>query len=85
MPQKKTNLWLHAPKNQFIYNYKGRADRFIAYRRYEDPDYGKTPQNRYKRFNKAALFYSIEEAIDWLNVLPEIISRPYRYDASVEC
>jgi len=76
----KTNLYSNAPENQFVYYYKGRTDRFVAYRRYDDPDYGKTPLNRYKRFNKACLFYSIEDAIDWLNNLPDKIPRPVRYD-----
>lgn len=81
MPQiPKPNLWPHAPENQFVYYYKGRTDRFVAYRRYEDPDYGKTPLNKYKRFNKSCLFYSIEDAINWLNSLPQKISRPLRYD-----
>ena len=84
MPQKrKTNLWPHAPENQFIYQYKNQSDRFVAYRRYEDPDYGKTPLNRYKRFNKACLFYSIDEAIEWLISLPDIMYRTIR-DAPVE-
>ena len=84
MPQKrKTNLWPHAPHNQFIYQYKNQSDRFVAYRRYEDPDYGKTHLNRYKRFNKACLFYSIDEAIEWLISLPDIMYRTIR-DAPVE-
>ena len=82
---RKTNLWPEAPENQFIYHYKGKSDRFVAYRRYEDPEFGKTPLNKYKRFNKACLFYSIEEAIDWLKKLPEIMYRSFRDNASIKC
>ena len=80
---KKNNLYPNAPEHCYIYHYKGRADRFVAYRRYEDPEYGKTPRNIYKRFNKCALFYSVEDAISWLESLPENMSRPFR-DAPVE-
>ena len=83
MPRK-INLWPEAPEHCYIYHYKDKSDRFVAYRRYEDPDYGKTPLNKYKRFNKACLFYSIEEAKEWLNILPEKMLRPFR-DAPVEC
>jgi len=72
------NLWLDAPEDCYIYPYKGRTDRFVAYKRYEDPDYGKTPLNRHKRFNKACLFYSIQEAKEWLKMLPEKMLRPFR-------
>ena len=81
MPQ--ANLWTHAPENSYVYHYKGRTDRFIGYRRYEDPDYGKTPLNRYKRFNKACLFYSVEDAIEWLISLPDKMYRTIR-NAPVE-
>ena len=77
-PSQKNNLYPNAPDNLYIYPYKGRADRFVAYRRYEDPDYGKTPLNKYKRFQKGCLFYSVSEAQEWLNTLPEKMSRPFR-------
>lgn len=77
------NLWPEAPENCYIYHYKGRLDRYVAYRRYEDLDYGKTPKNIYKKFNKACLFYSVEEATAWLESLPEKMSRPFR-DAATQ-
>ena len=83
MPRK-PNLWPNAPEHCYVYHYKGRSDRFVAYRRYEDPEFGKTPLNKYRNFNKACLFYSIEEAKEWLETLPEKMSRPIR-DAPVEC
>ena len=82
MPRK-TNLWPDAPEHCYIYHYKGQSDRFVAYRRYDDLEFGKTPLNKYRRFNKACLFYSIEEAKEWLNILPEKMLRPFR-DASIE-
>ena len=82
MPRK-INLWSDAPEHCYIYHYKRQSDRFVAYRRYDDLEFGKTPLNKYRRFNKACLFYSIEEAKEWLNILPEKMLRPFR-DASIE-
>jgi hypothetical protein len=81
MPQKrKTNLWVDAPPGYYIYNYKGQSDRYGAWKQYEDAHYGETPNNSQKFFRKSALFYSIDEAKEWLLSLPEKMDREFRYD-----
>ena len=74
-PAQKTNLYLNIP-GQYIYLLKN--GRYSAFKRFPDPTFG--PYQPRKKFNKSALFYTLEDAITWLESLPEIMERPYRYD-----
>ena len=80
MPQRTTNLWLDAPPGNYIYQYQQKNGRYGAWKHYEDALYGQTPLNNSKFFRKSALFYSLEEAKEWLLSLPEKMDREFRYD-----
>lgn len=78
MPRQSTNLYLNRPGN---YIYLLKNGRFCAYKRYPDPSYGIYQPRKF--FQKAALFYTYEEAVAWLESLPEKMDRPFR-NANVE-
>jgi hypothetical protein len=66
-----------------MYIYKKQNDRYAAYKRFPcQPYQGKC--RVYNYFQKAGLFYSFEEAKEWLELLPEKMDRPTR-DAPAEC
>jgi len=66
------------------YIYLKPNQRFCAYKRFflDAPILGKEGR-KYKFFNKAGLFYSFEDAKNWLNSLPDKMERPIR-DAPTE-
>jgi hypothetical protein len=77
MQQRKsrTNFLVGVP-GEYIY-FQDRNRKYYAYKRYlEEPD---NPLNK-KFFNKCALFDTVEEAKEYLQSLPEVMKRPYRYD-----
>jgi len=72
MPRQSTNLFTEVP-GHYIYLQKNR--RYIAYKRYPDPTALSTKK---KFFDKGGLFYSFEEAKEWLLLLPDKMERPTR-------
>jgi len=72
MPRQSTNLFTEVP-GHYIYLQKNR--RYIAYKRYPDPTALSTKK---KFFDKGGLFYSFEEAREWLLLLPDKMDRPTR-------
>jgi hypothetical protein len=71
MPRQTTNLFTEVP-GHYIYLQKNR--RYAAYKRYPDP----TALSTKKFFDKGGLFYSFEEAKEWLLLLPDKMERPTR-------
>jgi hypothetical protein len=66
------------------YIYLKPNQRFCAYKRFflDTPILGRGGR-KYNFFNKAALFYSFEDAKNWLESLPDKMERPIR-DAQAE-
>ena len=77
MPRQSTSLYTEVP-GQFIYLQKN--GRYAAYKRYPDP----SALSVKKFFDKGGLFYSFEEAKEWLLTLPDKMDRPYR-NAPTQC
>lgn len=81
MPRESTNLLKDMPR---CYIYLKANQRFCAYKRFPlDTPILRGGGKTYKFFNKAALFYSFEDAKNWLESLPEKMDRPIR-DAPAE-
>jgi hypothetical protein len=72
-PSQKTNLYAGVP-GYYIYLQSNR--RYAAYKRYADTPSADNWNRKY--FNKAGLFYTLEEARVWLESLPDKMERPRR-------
>jgi hypothetical protein len=71
----RANLLVNVP-GEYIY-FQKRNRKYFAYKKYlEEPD---NSLNK-KSFLKCALFDTVEEAKEYLQSLPEVMPRPYRYD-----
>jgi hypothetical protein len=78
MPRQSTNLYTETP-GQYVYLYKN--GRYGAFKRFphDSPPKGNHIDKHY--WQKGALFYSFEDAKEWLKSLPDKMDRPYRYDS----
>jgi hypothetical protein len=80
MPNKQTTNMFRDPEypNCYIYPYARSSGRFVAYKKFKDHEYLKTPQHNTTFFTKGRVFYSYEEAEHWVKSLPEKMCRPIR-------